>query len=111
MAAKSAYEAAHPGVEIDVTCTFRDVGEQLKLYACGRTAPGPIVTQCDGINHPSHHNVYPSTALDFCVVLHGKVSWEPADYEGFGKQCEWAGLIWGGAWPTFKDRPHVELPS
>jgi peptidoglycan L-alanyl-D-glutamate endopeptidase CwlK len=110
-AAKTLYEAATPGVEIVVTCTFRSPQEQTTLYAQGRTTPGPIVTHCDGVNTPSQHNRYPSRAIDFAVLLHGKVSWHDADYAGFGHACAAQGLVWGGDWPHFTDAPHVELPA
>ena len=42
---------------IDVTITYglRTDNEQKKLYAKGRTAPGGIVTNCDGLNKKSKH--------------------------------------------------------
>ena len=31
--------------------------------------------------------------------------------EQFGKLAREAGLVWGGGWLVFKDRPHVELAN
>lgn len=42
---------------IDITVVFgkRTLKEQKRLYAKGRTAPGNIITNCDGINKVSKH--------------------------------------------------------
>ena len=103
------YEAAHPGNHLLLTCTYRDTDEQARLYAHGRTAPGAIVTHCDGVTTRSNHNAYPSRALDFAVVIEGKVSWDSAEYAVVGHLAEGHGLIWGGDWTHFVDPPHLEL--
>ena len=108
---RQAYERANPGMLLRVTATYRSVGEQQGLYAMGRTRPGQIVTQLDGITQKSNHNAFPARAIDFCVTIGGKVSWRPEDYICAGECLEAEGLIWGGRWPHFKDYPHVELPS
>ena len=33
------------------------------------------------------------------------------DYAEAGAIAEKCGLVWGGNWQTFKDYPHLELPS
>lgn len=110
-AVEAEYEAAHPGHNLIITCTHRSVTEQSALYAQGRTKPGPIVTQLDGVTKRSNHNHKPSRALDFCVSVNGKVTWSLDAYTPVGLLAEAHGLIWGGNWPKFKDAPHVELPQ
>ena len=104
------YEQATPGSILRVTCTHRTTQEQQVLYAMGRTSPGRVVTQVDGVTKLSKHNAFPCRAIDFCVTWAGKVSWDEADYMTVGPYMEREGLVWGGSWPTFKDYPHVELP-
>lgn len=36
--------AAEAGIRVQITCTYRSEEEQRRLYAQGRTTPGPIVT-------------------------------------------------------------------
>jgi peptidoglycan L-alanyl-D-glutamate endopeptidase CwlK len=107
---RAEYCAAHPGKDLMLTCVYRSPEEQQRLYAQGRTMPGQIVTELDGVKKKSNHNVLPARAVDFCVVIHGKVSWDVAEYEPVGALAEVRGLVWGGSWPNFKDAPHIELP-
>jgi len=105
------YEDRYPGRTALVTCTYRSPLEQAQLYAQGRTAPGPIVTQLDGVTHKSNHNVWPARALDFAVVISGKISWDAAQYEAVAQLAEAQGLVSGAHWTHFKDAPHLELPG
>jgi peptidoglycan L-alanyl-D-glutamate endopeptidase CwlK len=105
------YYAAYPNHSLILTCTYRPVEEQAALYAQGRTAPGSIVTQLDGVTHKSNHNVYPARALDFCVVIYGKPSWDLAQYEPVAVIAEAHGLVAGAHWHSFRDPPHLELPG
>lgn len=103
------YELDHPGHKLIVTCTNRSAEEQQKLYAQGRTQPGNIVTQIDGVNKKSNHNHMPSRAIDFAVVINGKITWNEEEYKHAGPYFVRQGLAWGGDWISFKDYPHVEL--
>lgn len=109
--AKAEYEKDNPGKHLIVTCTYRSPDEQWELYQHGRSKPGPVVTQLDGRIKRSNHNVKPSRAIDFAVVVNGKVSWSDQEYLIVGPYMERHGLVWGGSWPHFKDYPHVELPK
>ena len=111
IAVLDAYCTAHPGSTLRVTCTYRSPEEQQVLYGQGRTAPGTIVTERDGVAHRSLHNMLPARALDFAVLVAGKVVWDASQYEPVGALAQAHGLVWGGAWPHFKDFPHVELPK
>jgi peptidoglycan L-alanyl-D-glutamate endopeptidase CwlK len=104
------FDATHAGRSLIVTCTYRSPQEQQALYRQGRSAPGPIVTQLDGVTHLSNHNHKPARALDVAVLVGGKVSWDPAEYAPLGPLALKYGLVWGGSWPHFKDYPHLELP-
>ena len=106
---RRAYEQANPGRILRVTATHRPVREQQALYEIGRSRPGRIVTQLDGATKMSKHNYFPARAVDFCVTLGGKVSWDAEEYEVVGPFLEAEGLIWGGRWTTLKDYPHVEM--
>lgn len=108
---KGEYETDHPGKHLIITCTYRSPEEQQALYAQGRTKPGQIVTQLDGVKQKSNHNYKPSRAIDFAVVIGGKVTWDVKEYQLVGPYMERHDLIWGGSWPHFKDYPHVELPK
>jgi peptidoglycan L-alanyl-D-glutamate endopeptidase CwlK len=105
------YARANPGKTLLLTCTYRSPAEQQALYAQGRSAPGQIVTQLDGVTHFSNHNCKPARAVDVCVLIGGKVSWDPAAYAPLGPLAIKYGLVWGGSWPHFKDYPHLELPK
>lgn len=107
----SKYITENPGHDLRITCTYRTPEEQQVLYAQGRTRPGGIVTQIDGVHTLSNHNHRPSRAIDFAVVIAGKMVWDVALYLPVGKLAEAAGLVWGGDWPHFKDYPHIELPK
>ena len=104
-----AYTAAHYGYDAILTCVYRSPSEQMLLYGMGRTTPGAIVTYCDGVHRVSNHNHFPARALDFCILIHGKVSWEPAEYAVVGMLAEERGLVWGGNWQTLRDCPHLEI--
>ena len=99
------------GHDLLLTCTARSTDEQVKLYAQGRTTPGPIVTQLDGTTKKSKHNLVPARALDVAVIVNGKVSWDDSQYHPLVELSQKYGLVSGGSWPHFKDWPHLELPD
>lgn len=118
---KHDFELAHPGRTAIITCTFRSVEEQQELYKLGREqqADGTwvivdhsiVVTDCDGVHTLSNHNHYPARALDFAIMIYGKINWNPTEYKPVGELGEKYKLIWGGRWkpPTVVDNPHLEL--
>lgn len=59
-------------VDFGVSCGHRSEAEQKRLYASGRTTPGPIVTKIDGVNKKSKHNNFPADAADIYVFVPGK---------------------------------------
>jgi len=98
---------AHDGLAVLVTQGLRTWEEQDKLYAQGRTAPGPIVTKAKG--GQSYHNF--GLAFDI-VVLDAlrKADWD-TNHAGWARAAELgksAGLEWGGDCKGFKDLPHFQ---
>lgn len=96
-----------------VMCTYRSMEEQEKLFAQGRTSPGPIVTNARAGKSP--HNYQPSFAFD--VAFRGResneVDWSHSLFENFAliiKEIDAGGkILWGGDFESFKDVPHFEL--
>lgn len=118
---KREYEEAHPGATLILTCTKRSREEQAALYRVGRVERNgkwvvdadpttQIVTQLDGDTKLSKHNLDLAEAIDVCVVIGGKASWDPAQYAPLGPLARKYGLVWGGDW-KMKDYPHIEMPN
>ena len=130
-------KATERGITIIETCTARDLKEQTALYAQGRNEL-PLVNELrkiaglpliDGLTNSrkvtwtmkSKHVVKldkgeKSKAVDFAVVVRGKVSWDIKvncndndipDYYEVGQIAKDEGLVWGGDWSS-PDFPHVE---
>lgn len=96
--------ARQNGLDLVVIHTWRSWAEQDLLYQKGRTRPGPIVTNA----RPGYswHNFGRACDCAFRAPG-GKVVWE-GPWERYGELAESLGLIWGGRWKSFPDRPHVE---
>ena len=104
-----AYVGQHPHHDAILTCVYRSPQDQAACYAKGRTAPGQIITNCDGVTIKSRHNTLPSRALDFAILIGGKITWDVDEYEAIGLLGEAQGLLWGGRWTRPHDAPHLEL--
>lgn len=108
-------EKAHEaGVDLLVTCTRRSLDEQARLYAQGRTTPGPIVTRAKP--GESAHNV--GLAMDCVPMRDGKPVWgtklksDRDLWAAYGAAVRAAGLVWGGDWRGgLVDLPHAEFPD
>ena len=100
------------GFEMMVTDGVRTQAQQQVLYAKGRAAPGPRVTNADGVRVRSNHQTHADGlghAVDCCFVVDGRPSWDDAlPWELYGEAAKALGLRWGGDWKT-PDRPHVEM--
>lgn len=99
--------------DIVLVCTKRDVEDQQAAYAQGRTKPGPIVTNCDGVNKKSMHNFYPSRAFDFAFIVDKQTCWNEKWYDScwlFFRDAKLTDKVrWGRNWTgKLKDRPHIE---
>lgn len=98
---------------VRVTHTLRTFDEQMHLYQQGRklvadewviAEPAHIVTRARP--GESAHNF--GAAFDICVQGPHPYPDDPALWEMYGHLGEGLGLVWGGRWPTLKDRPHFE---
>lgn len=109
LAIKADYEIQFPGLVLNPYVTYRSPTEQQAEYAKGRTKPGAIVTNCDGVTHPSKHNTRPSHAIDVFVTIGGKARWSPGLYIPLGPLAVKHGIKWGGLWQKPADLDHLEL--
>jgi peptidoglycan L-alanyl-D-glutamate endopeptidase CwlK len=94
-------EAHANGVELRIVSGYRSIDEQLRLYARGRTDPGPIVT----MTPVSIHNT--GLAFDVAPVVDGSVAYNSPEFAKIGELGGQLGLIWGGD----RDVPHFETRS
>jgi len=100
--------AAQAGHSIRVTHTLRTMDEQAKLYAQGRTLPGPQVTKAKPGQSPHNYGM----AFDIC--FDGKAPYPPESdprWAALGKIGKLFGLAWGGEFKSIMDRPHFERPD
>lgn len=103
------------GLRVKVIQTWRDPLYQDKLYAQGRTTPGPIVTQLRGSQ--SLHccmvgNAPASEAFDFATfdnLGHYITNGRDGTYTQAGIIGQGLTLEWGGSWTGFKDFDHLQL--
>jgi peptidoglycan L-alanyl-D-glutamate endopeptidase CwlK len=102
------------GWELMVTAGVRSTLDQQRLYAQGRTAPGAIVTNADGVKKRSKHQLQPDGyghAVDVCFVVGGRPTWDDhLPWRLYGEMGIALGLTWGGTFTGLVDRPHMEWP-
>lgn len=104
---------AKEGLDYKIICGTRSWDQQAALYAKGRTAPGPKVTNAKPGS--SMHNF--GLAID-CGVFKGKVYMDdstPADkkiadlmHKHASTLCAKHNLRWGGNFKSLYDAPHFE---
>lgn len=108
------------GFPMMVTDGVRTLAQQQALYAKGRTVPGAIVTNADGMpveqgghgrsNHQTKIDGF-GHACDCCFLVDGSPSWDARlPWKAYGACAAALGLKWGGDWASLHDLPHVELP-
>ena len=98
-------KAAANGIEIKVISGHRSYAEQDALYAKGRTAPGPKVTNARG--GFSNHNF--GIAFDIGVFSGSRYLGVSPKYKAVGVLGQDLGLEWGGNWTSFVDEPHFQM--
>lgn len=106
-------EMSRAGSAMRIVQGVRTVAEQQHLYAMGRTIKGPKVTNADGIRVKSNHQVQADGyghAVD-CAFVGPEPFAEEHPWHLYGAIVQDKGLVWGGAWSAFPDRPHAELPK
>lgn len=104
----------------------RSGADQARLYAQGRTTPGPhageagypplgqTVTNAATAANSAHGH---AAALDFWPVVNGKIYLDvknpvqKAKYDQLGVMIESFGLVWGGRFKNLYDGPHAETPD
>lgn len=107
-------------VDFGIAEGHRPVKRQQKLYAKGRTEPGNIVTNVNGINDIGKHNIFPSDGVDIYAWVNGKAVWD-AKYmyylAGVILTCAievGVSLTWGANWDNdgqlYDDQNFVDLP-
>lgn len=109
-------EMSSLGCPMKIIAGLRSAEEQAKLYAQGRTLPGPIVTKCDGIQRKSNHQAQSDGfghAIDMAFQgpdpFLDKLPKGARDkiWASYGAAVKRVGLKWGGDWGW--DKPHAEL--
>jgi len=127
------------GLDLLIYCTLRSLEEQAKLYRQSRSwstiekkiekfnnrgfkfladilegvgpCSGPHVT--NAAPGESWHGY--AEAFDAVPVVGGKLDWaydkskEYEEWEIYGKAVLKAGLVWAGAWKSFKEFPHAQF--
>jgi peptidoglycan L-alanyl-D-glutamate endopeptidase CwlK len=94
-------------LDVQVIQGTRTYAEQNALYAQGRTAPGPIVTNASG--GYSFHNF--GVAFDVGIFRGRSYVEGGSGYTSVGHLGERTGLEWGGRWRSFQDTPHFQYPG
>lgn len=102
--------------DFTVISGVRTTQEQKDLYAQGRTKPGSIVTNADGVKNKSNHQAK-ADGYGYAVdIVPYPVDWN--DLNKFraianaikAAACELKVTVkWGGDWTNLKDYPHFEL--
>jgi peptidoglycan L-alanyl-D-glutamate endopeptidase CwlK len=98
-------KAAGQGITIKVISGMRTYAEQADLYAKGRTAPGPKVTNAP----PGYSNHNFGLAFDIGVFEGSSYRDESPKNKAVGVLGVDLGLEWGGNWKTIQDEPHFQL--
>ena len=110
-------KCAQEGIKIRATECLRTAKEQDALYAKGRTAPGPKVTNASGKDAKSMHQwgVAVDIVIDMDTDKDGDVDirdlYNAKLLNVVGKIGESIGLEWGGSWKSIVDKPHFQLPD
>lgn len=86
------------GIDLFITCGYRNIEEQNRLYAQGRSVPGNIVTNAKGGQSFHQYRV----AIDVCPIIAGKLDWN-YDFSKIAKIALTEEFEWG-------DRGYVDLP-
>jgi len=102
-------ECQKAGIDLIITQTLRTKAEQDAIYAQGRTTPGKIVTKA---KYPMSPHCW-GCAFDIAIKVAGKIVWDERKdlYEKAGAIGKKLGLVWGGDFKSFVDRPHFEDPK
>lgn len=104
-------DALSQGAGYWVVSGFRGYSQQEELYAQGRTAKGPIVTNARGGQSAHNFGIAADLVRDGYLERVGlQPDYRPESYNLLGPLAGKHGLAWGGNW-RFKDLPHVQWPG
>lgn len=92
-------------LDLFITSAYRSPEEQDRLYAQGRTTPGPIVTYLKGGESLHNHR----RAFDIADRKRG-YNFGQTEWDTIAAIISKYGWFWGGNWSRFKDKPHFEWP-
>jgi peptidoglycan L-alanyl-D-glutamate endopeptidase CwlK len=107
-------------IDFTITCGVRTAQQQQDLYAQGRTKPGAIVTNADGVRSKSNHQPKSDGyghAVDLYPFVNGSV--QVNDVAGLKRISEHIKAVarlngirieWGGDW-AMRDYPHFQLTT
>ena len=106
-------ECAACGLRVLVYCTLRSNEEEAALYARGRTAPGPVVTNArpgESMHNPDKDGyawAFDAVPLDAA----GRAAWgDVGRLEQMGVCGEAVGLEWAGRWSgALRERVHFQI--
>lgn len=100
-------KAAAKGWKFVITSGLRTYAEQDALYAKGRTAAGPKVTNAKaGSSWHNHGCSFDVTLFNGSIPV-----WESPLYTAIGAIGEDIGLEWGGRWKNPVDYPHFQMTN
>lgn len=105
------------GLQVRIISGTRTYAEQERLFAKGRTAPGPVVTNARG--GQSNHNfgiawdvgVFTKSGIYIDDLIESKQMTSravDAEYRKLGGYGKALGLFWGGDWHS-PDYPHFQM--
>ena len=106
-------------VDFTITDGVRTLAMQQALYAKGRTSPGRIVTNADGVKNKSNHQIKSDGygyAIDLYPYINGKIDFNDKENKLpvisahilATANCLGVKVEWGGNW-KFLDKPHFQL--
>ena len=108
-----AEQLASAGTYLLVVSGLRTAAEQNALYAQGRDgAPGHIVTNAKA-GYSMHNYGLAVDAVPYLTGGSGDLNWKSnsAQFRAMVSALEAQGLVWGGAWKSFPDDDHFQMPG
>ena len=97
------------GRAMRVTEGIRTFQYQANLYAQGRTAPGPKVTNSKPGDSIHHYGLAVDCCFNDTDPYLTKNRLGDKLWQAYGTYAGQYGLIWGGLWASVIDKPHVQL--
>ena len=102
-------EAKKHNIDLRVISGFRSMKDQDLLYSIGRGEDYKKNVVTNARAGKSYHNY--GAAVDVVEYKNGFPNWSTKNWQLIGKIGKTQGLVWGGDWKTFKDKPHFQLPK